>query len=186
MLILFKVIFGGQQFLIVLVCVVCPKWLNDDLKPWKNFKMKASSWSLSFTVRCMHWSASMPLSMHPCLTRWVRMLLCYWSSSHLLFWFTQAKVTCNKTWLYIYKDTEVKIDLEYSVAWWNRIRAKRCKLGTNHLFQRRDIVTGTVEPTEEECDWPSDDEKEEENKLAVSVRTFSFPFFLLCPCRVPL
>lgn len=29
-------------------------------------------------------------------------------------------------------------------------------------FQREKIVNGKVEPTDEECDWPSDDEDEEE------------------------
>lgn len=33
------------------------------------------------------------------------------------------------------------------------------------LLQRRDIVTGTVEPTDAECEWHSDREEEE---LAVS------------------
>ena len=32
--------------------------------------------------------------------------------------------------------------------------------------QRRDIVTGTVEPTDEECEWHSD--RDEEDELAVS------------------
>lgn len=35
-----------------------------------------------------------------------------------------------------------------------------------HVSQRRDIVTGTVEPTDEECEWHSD--REEEEELAVS------------------
>lgn len=29
-------------------------------------------------------------------------------------------------------------------------------------FQRKTVITGNVEPTDEECDWPSDDEKEDE------------------------
>lgn len=33
-------------------------------------------------------------------------------------------------------------------------------------LQRRDIVTGMVEPTDEECEWTSD--REEEDALAVS------------------
>lgn len=33
-------------------------------------------------------------------------------------------------------------------------------------LQRKQVVTGGTEPTDEECDWPSDDEKEE-----LSVRT---------------
>lgn len=32
-------------------------------------------------------------------------------------------------------------------------------------FQRRDVITGTVEPTDEECEWQSD--REEEEELAV-------------------
>lgn len=32
--------------------------------------------------------------------------------------------------------------------------------------QRRDVVSGAVEPTDEECEWPSD--KDEEEELAVS------------------
>lgn len=35
-------------------------------------------------------------------------------------------------------------------------------------LQRRDIVTGVVEPTDEECEWTSD--REEEDALAVSAR----------------
>jgi hypothetical protein len=35
------------------------------------------------------------------------------------------------------------------------------------FFQRRDVITGTVEPTDEECEWQSDRE-EEEDDLAVS------------------
>ena len=35
-------------------------------------------------------------------------------------------------------------------------------------FQRREIVTGSTEPTDSDCDWPSDEE-EEDQKLAVSV-----------------
>lgn len=38
------------------------------------------------------------------------------------------------------------------------------------LSQRRDIVTGTVEPTDEECEWHSD--REEEEELAVSTLLF--------------
>lgn len=30
------------------------------------------------------------------------------------------------------------------------------------FFQRKTVITGNVEPTDEECDWPSDDEKEDE------------------------
>lgn len=36
-------------------------------------------------------------------------------------------------------------------------------------FQRREIVTGNIEPTDSDCDWPSDDEDAEEQKLVVSV-----------------
>lgn len=35
-----------------------------------------------------------------------------------------------------------------------------------YVSQRRDFVTGPVEPTEEECEWHSD--REEEEELAVS------------------
>lgn len=34
------------------------------------------------------------------------------------------------------------------------------------ISQRRDVVTGTVEPTDEDCEWQSD--REEEEELAVS------------------
>lgn len=30
------------------------------------------------------------------------------------------------------------------------------------FLQRKTVITGSVEPTDEECDWPSDDEKEDE------------------------
>ena len=36
-------------------------------------------------------------------------------------------------------------------------------------FQRQEIVTGNIEPTDSDCDWPSDDEEGEDEKLAVSV-----------------
>ncbi|XP_025086630.1 nucleosome assembly protein 1-like 1 isoform X2 [Pomacea canaliculata] len=59
----------------------------------------------------------------------------------------------------------IKLESEF----YREVHALECKYAAQYasLFdKRRDIVTGTVEPTEEECDWPSDDEKEEENKLA--------------------
>lgn len=34
------------------------------------------------------------------------------------------------------------------------------------VSQRRDIVTGSVEPTDDECEWQSD--RDEEEELAVS------------------
>lgn len=52
---------------------------------------------------------------------------------------------------------------------------------TVHLhFQRREILTAKREPTDEECDWPSDEEdeedKNEEGKLAVGLHfDFSNP-----------
>ena len=47
------------------------------------------------------------------------------------------------------------------------------------FVQRREILTGNQEPTEEECDWPSDEEKDEEDKLAVSVRITPSSFLLV-------
>lgn len=50
------------------------------------------------------------------------------------------------------------------------------------MSQRRDIVTGAVEPTDEECEWHSD--RDEEEELAVSIFCFVlevdpvFPSFL--------
>lgn len=41
------------------------------------------------------------------------------------------------------------------------------------VSQRREIVTGTVEPTDEECEWQSD--REEEEELAVSTTVISLP-----------
>ena len=35
-------------------------------------------------------------------------------------------------------------------------------------WQRHEIITGGIEPTDSDCDWPSDDENEEEKKLIVS------------------
>ena len=43
----------------------------------------------------------------------------------------------------------------------------RCLTHLSMFFQRRDVITGTVEPTDEECEWQSDRE-EEEDDLAVS------------------
>ena len=37
-------------------------------------------------------------------------------------------------------------------------------------FQRSKVVTGVVEPTDEECDWPSDEEKEDEKVAQLSVK----------------
>lgn len=37
-------------------------------------------------------------------------------------------------------------------------------------FQRSKVVTGGVEPTDEECDWPSDEEKEDEKVAQLSVK----------------
>ena len=49
------------------------------------------------------------------------------------------------------------------------------------VSQRRDIVTGTVEPTDEECEWQSDREEEE---LAVSAAAFFFVFMdLYSKCK---
>ena len=31
--------------------------------------------------------------------------------------------------------------------------------------QRRDVVMGTVEPTDSDCEWESDDEEDEEEKV---------------------
>ena len=42
----------------------------------------------------------------------------------------------------------------------------RCLTHLSLFFQRRDVITGTVEPTDEECEWQSD--REEEEDLAVS------------------
>ena len=38
-------------------------------------------------------------------------------------------------------------------------------------IKRKDVVSAAVEPTDEECDWPSDEEEEdnEDEKLAVSI-----------------
>ena len=51
-------------------------------------------------------------------------------------------------------------------------------------LQRKTVITGSVEPNDEECDWPSDDEKEDE-QLSVknpAVNTYTtcslFSFFL--------
>ena len=35
------------------------------------------------------------------------------------------------------------------------------------IFQRKEIIGGGIEPTDSDCDWPSEDEDEDE-KLAVS------------------
>ena len=49
------------------------------------------------------------------------------------------------------------------------------------VSQRRDIVTGTVEPTDEECEWQSDREEEE---LAVSAAAFFFLSLWICTANV--
>lgn len=52
---------------------------------------------------------------------------------------------------------------------YKEVHELECKYAAKYgpLFEKRkQVVTGTTEPTDEECDWPSDDEKEE-----LSVRT---------------
>ena len=43
---------------------------------------------------------------------------------------------------------------------------------TSCILQRRDIVSSAVEPTDSDCEWPSDEEEEEDEKLAVSLTIF--------------
>lgn len=50
------------------------------------------------------------------------------------------------------------------------------------VSQRRDIVTGTVEPTDEECEWHSD--RDEEEELAVSTLLGLKVFQILNKCNV--
>lgn len=54
---------------------------------------------------------------------------------------------------------------------YKEVHVLECKYAEQYapLFvKRRDILTGNVEPNDEEADWPSDEEKDEEDKLAVS------------------
>ncbi|KAJ8299685.1 hypothetical protein KUTeg_023745 [Tegillarca granosa] len=47
---------------------------------------------------------------------------------------------------------------------YKEVHELECKYAAKYgpLFEKRkQVVTGTTEPTDEECDWPSDDEKEE-------------------------
>ncbi|KAK7098440.1 nucleosome assembly protein 1-like 1-A isoform X1 [Littorina saxatilis] len=61
------------------------------------------------------------------------------------------------------------INLE--AQFYKEVHVLECKYAAQYapLFDKRcEIVTGNVEPKDDECDWPSDDEKDEEDKLAVS------------------
>ena len=40
-------------------------------------------------------------------------------------------------------------------------------------LQRRDIINAGIEPTDSDCEWPSDEEDEEEVKLAVRIMLLS-------------
>lgn len=55
---------------------------------------------------------------------------------------------------------------------YKEVHVLECKYAQqyNSLFEKRtEILTGKVEPSDDQCDWPSDDENsEEEDKLAVS------------------
>ncbi|KAK3103524.1 hypothetical protein FSP39_019850 [Pinctada imbricata] len=55
----------------------------------------------------------------------------------------------------------VKVEAEF----YKEVHELECKYAARYtpLFEKRkEVVTGSKEPTDEECDWPSDDEKDEE------------------------
>lgn len=45
---------------------------------------------------------------------------------------------------------------------WDTLHEFWCDYIIIMFLQRKTVITGSVEPTDEECDWPSDDEKEDE------------------------
>ena len=41
-------------------------------------------------------------------------------------------------------------------------------------LQRKDVINGSVEPTDSDCDWPSDEEEEDEANLSVKAHKAHF------------
>jgi nucleosome assembly protein 1-like 1 len=70
-----------------------------------------------------------------------------------------------------------KLQLETTkieAKFYEEVHALECKYAALYqpFHEKRKLVTsGTYEPTEDECDWPSDDEKEEEEKLSEEMKT---------------
>lgn len=46
-------------------------------------------------------------------------------------------------------------------------KSQESRLFVDVCFQRRAIVASEVEPTDDECNWPSDEEEEEGSSLSV-------------------
>ncbi|KAK2173521.1 hypothetical protein NP493_870g02027 [Ridgeia piscesae] len=56
-------------------------------------------------------------------------------------------------------------------TFYEEVHALECKYATKYtplVEKRQEIVTGNIEPTDSDCDWPSDDEEGEDEKLAES------------------
>ncbi|XP_063960595.1 nucleosome assembly protein 1-like 1 isoform X2 [Lytechinus pictus] len=64
------------------------------------------------------------------------------------------------------KNIQVK-HTEYEVKFYEEVHALECKYAKlyDSLYdKRRDVVTGTVEPTDSDCEWESSDDEEEEEE----------------------
>lgn len=62
----------------------------------------------------------------------------------------------------------IKIESKF----YEEVHELECKYAAQYqpLFERRrDIVNAAIEPTDSDCEWPSDEEDEEEAKIAVSI-----------------
>ncbi|XP_076450592.1 nucleosome assembly protein 1-like 1 isoform X3 [Babylonia areolata] len=61
--------------------------------------------------------------------------------------------------------------IQLEAQFYREVHTLECKYAAQYgpLFEkRREFLTGNTEPNDDECDWPSDDEKDEDDKLAVS------------------
>ncbi|ESO97619.1 hypothetical protein LOTGIDRAFT_103941, partial [Lottia gigantea] len=63
----------------------------------------------------------------------------------------------------------IKLESEF----YKEVHDLECKYASKYVSmfdKRREILTGNVEPTDTECDWPSDDEKDDENKISEDLK----------------
>ncbi|XP_074659932.1 nucleosome assembly protein 1-like 1 isoform X2 [Tubulanus polymorphus] len=53
----------------------------------------------------------------------------------------------------------------------HQLECKYAALYDPYFLKRKEVVTGAVEPTDSDCDWPSDEEEEDEDELAEEMKT---------------
>ncbi|XP_055957820.1 nucleosome assembly protein 1-like 1 isoform X3 [Patella vulgata] len=59
----------------------------------------------------------------------------------------------------------IKLESEF----YKEVHDLECKYASKYVSmfdKRKEILTGNTEPTDEECDWPSEDEKDDEDKIS--------------------